>query len=47
MLAAVILADVSNECLFVELEDVVNYTVRVFLHKMAELCICLNLVLRS
>lgn len=47
MLAAVVLADVNNECLFVELEDVVNYTVRVFLHKMAEQRICLDVVLRS
>lgn len=49
MFAAVILADVnvSNDCLFVKLKDVVNYTVKFSLQKMDELHICLDMVLRN
>lgn len=39
--------NVSNECLFVELKAVVNYTGRFSLQKMDELHICLDMVVRN
>lgn len=40
-------ANMSNDCLFVELKEVVNYTVSFFLQKIDELRLCLDVVLRN
>lgn len=37
----------SNDCLFVELEEVVNYAVSFFLQEIDELRLCLDVVLRN
>lgn len=38
-------ANMSNDCLFVELKEVLNYAI--FLQKIDELCLCLDVVLRN
>ncbi len=40
-------ANVSNDCLFVELKEVVNYAVSFFLQKIDELHLCFDVVLRN
>lgn len=39
--------NMTNECLFVELKEVVNYTVSFFPQKIDELCLCLDVMLRN
>lgn len=40
-------ANMSNDCLFVVLKEVVNYAVSFFLHRIDELRLCLDVVLRN